>query len=142
MTPNRHDRGEIAFQLARSLSAPSDARDRVGGYLDRLGVASELRNDVLLALSELVTNAVTHARAAPRVHVDVAGGTLRVEVHDTSLERPVKQSSGSSAGGFGVRLVSEVADSWGWEQVHDGKVVWAQFDVGDGPRPPDGSGAR
>ena len=38
--------------------------------------------------------------------------------------------AGSAEGGFGVRLVSEVADSWGWEHVRGGKVVWAQFDLG------------
>ena len=127
MTANRDPHGDLAFQLAQSLSAPADARDRVGGYLDRLGVTSELRSDVLLALSELVTNAVTHARAAPRVHVGLSPESLRLEVFDTSSKHPVKRSSGSAAGGFGVRLVSELADSWGWEQVRDGKVVWAQF---------------
>ena len=42
----------------------------------------------------------------------------------------LKLPAGSAEGGFGVRLVSEVADSWGWEHVRGGKVVWAQFDLG------------
>jgi anti-sigma regulatory factor (Ser/Thr protein kinase) len=132
MTANRDLRGDFACQLAQSLSAPAEARDRVGSYLDRLGLAADLRTDVLLALSELVTNAVTHARAAPFVHVGLTPGILRLEVHDTSTTHQVKRPAGSSAGGFGVRLVSELADSWGWEHEHDGKVVWAQFGLGRG----------
>jgi anti-sigma regulatory factor (Ser/Thr protein kinase) len=129
MTANRDLRGDFACQLAQSLGAPADARERVGGYLDGLGLPSELRSDVLLALSELVTNAVTHARAAPLVHIGLTPGLLRVEVRDPSPSHPVKLPAGSAAGGFGVRLVSELAESWGWEHERGGKVVWAQFDL-------------
>jgi len=131
MTANRDLRGDFACQFAQSLSAPAQARDRVDGYLEGLGLTSELRSDVLLAVSELVTNAVTHARAAPLVHIGLTPGLLRLEVHDTSPNHPVKLPAGSSAGGFGVRLISELADSWGWEHVRGGKVVWAQFDLGN-----------
>lgn len=126
----RHRDG-LALQLAESLTAPADARDHVGQFLDALGVSPSVRQDVLLALSELVTNAVTHAGSAPRVQVGLHADQLRVEVRDSSARRPVKRASGSAAGGFGVRLVAELADTWGWELDDAGKVVWAQFGVGN-----------
>lgn len=120
---------DVDFRLALSAHAPGSARDRAGGWLDSLGVHPALRRDVLIAVSELVTNAVTHAASAPRVQLMAHDGHLRLAVHDASADQPVRKV-GSSAGGFGIRLIAELSDTWGWAPTTDGgKVVWAEFDA-------------
>lgn len=121
-------RPDAQFRLALSAHAPGAARDQAGTWLDSIGVHPDLRRDVLIAVSELVTNAVTHAASAPRVHLMVLDGHVRLEVHDASAARPVRKT-GSASGGFGIRLIAELSESWGWSPTDGGKVVWAEFDA-------------
>jgi anti-sigma regulatory factor (Ser/Thr protein kinase) len=82
-----------------------------------------------VVLSELVTNAVVHARVPPgrEVHtrfVPLDGG-VRIEVHDASDEWPVPRVPDES-GGYGLTLVSELSSAWGVEKRRGvGKYVWA-----------------
>lgn len=122
-------RPDADFRLALSARAPGSARDKTGGWLDALGVHPALRRDVLIAVSELVTNAVVHAASAPRVQLMSRGGHLRLAVHDASAEEPVRKA-GSADGGFGIRLVAALSDAWGWAHTTGGgKVVWAEFNA-------------
>lgn len=85
-----------------------------------------------LLLSELVTNAITHARVPPgrliRVRFELGCGELRIEVHDASAESPtVRQDAALEESGRGMHLVESLSTTWG---VHPrpgapGKVVWA-----------------
>ena len=83
---------------------------------------------VALVVTELVTNAVAHADAEPRLRMCRRGEVVRIEVQDPSTEVPVRQPTGDPAAtsGRGLALVDLMADSWGVE-VHDGcgKTVWA-----------------
>ena len=88
----------------------------------------ELVDTVTLLLSELVTNAVVHAAAAPsvavhllpdRVHVEVADDdTTRLEAHEAPL---------SAESGRGLALVEGLSHPWGQVALPGGKIVW--FDV-------------
>ena len=49
----------------------------------------ELRDDLLLAVSELVTNSIIHARTPVVVNVAVAGGVVEVGVRDHDPRPPV-----------------------------------------------------
>ena len=67
------------------MGAPRAAREAVGHWLgDRVGAFA--RDDVLLAISELVTNSVRHAGTAPddviRVRLGVWNGRLHLAVED------------------------------------------------------------
>ena len=98
---------------------------------------SELRDSasdldtVLLLVSEVVTNAVLHARSVIRLSVLDQDGIARVEVHDTSplLPRPQHFDRMSSTG-RGLRMLDRLSLTWGVEPDHHGrgKVVW--FEVG------------
>jgi anti-sigma regulatory factor (Ser/Thr protein kinase) len=90
---------------------------------------------VLLCVSELATNALVHGVPPGRgfllrlVPYDEDGG-VRVEVHDSgdgvpALPRQDVQEPGE--GGRGLLLVSELADKWGVEARHPGKIVWCEF---------------
>jgi anti-sigma regulatory factor (Ser/Thr protein kinase) len=90
-----------------------------------------------LAVSELVTNAVLHARCGPDLILQFAGRRLRVEVHDTSHVLPARKRYAIDAGtGRGMLLVEALVGGWGVEPTASGKVVW--FEV----RPGQGGGRR
>jgi anti-sigma regulatory factor (Ser/Thr protein kinase) len=80
-------------------------------------------------LSELLANAVVHARVPPgrEIHtrfVPLNDG-VRIEVHDASDEPPVPRVPDES-GGYGLALVSGLSTSWGVEKRRGvGKCVWA-----------------
>lgn len=85
-----------------------------------------------LGVSELVTNALLHA--SPPIHVAVRGTREhpRVEVRDTSVERPVLPEQVDHDDldavlltfGRGLNIVARASDAWGAEIEEDGKVVW------------------
>jgi anti-sigma regulatory factor (Ser/Thr protein kinase) len=78
-----------------------------------------------LLVSELVTNAVLHARSAPTLFIQADQDEIRVVVHDESSAPPQLQpSADQAAAGRGLSLVSGLATSWGWSQTPTGKNVW------------------
>jgi anti-sigma regulatory factor (Ser/Thr protein kinase) len=84
---------------------------------------------VVLLVSEVVTNAVLHARSDIVLAVDDHGEVARVEVHDSSPVPPrLHKFAVESATGRGLRLLDQLALRWGADSSHDGKVVW--FEVG------------
>ena len=86
-----------------------------------------LRACLELVVSELAANAVLHAGTPFVVAVSV-GPPLRVEVVDGSPEPPVRQDSAVDApSGRGLRLVEACSETWGYEVLPDGKVVWAEL---------------
>lgn len=125
----------VSRELDGASGSAGDARrfvaDTLAGWdLDVLVVDSQLM------VSELVGNAVQHARSAVGVSVSVADGTLEVGVTDGSrvLPRPPggpETVSGRLAeSGRGLYLVNQLADAWGSTLVPEGKQVWFRLDVG------------
>jgi two-component sensor histidine kinase len=96
--------------------------------LNALGCSSERRHGLLLVVSELVTNAVVHARSAPEVVATQWSRRVRVEVYDNDVSPPVVRdpSTLDSGGGFGLAMVAALSDRWGWEPTATGKRVWAE----------------
>lgn len=86
---------------------------------------------VVLLVSEVVTNAVLHARSAIVVRVEDRRDVVRVEVQDGSPVPPrMHHFARSSATGRGLRLLDRLAAAWGVssDAPGGGKVVW--FEVG------------
>lgn len=81
-----------------------------------------------LLVSELVTNAVLHARTDIRVSVDQHGDVVRIGVADFSPRqvRMVRRSAESGTG-RGLLLVDGIATRWGIEPLERGKVVWFEL---------------
>lgn len=90
--------------------------------------SAEALEELELCASELIANAMEHAKARCTVTVRRAGERLRVEVEDPvpTFERCVADPESTS--GRGLLLVEALADAWGWHSVGEGKVVW--FEIG------------
>jgi anti-sigma regulatory factor (Ser/Thr protein kinase) len=85
---------------------------------------------VTLLTSELVTNAIVHARGPVSVRMTVTERVLRVEVNDHSRQLPRRRSPGpDDEVGRGMVVVEELAQQWGTEEAGDGKVVWFEVPV-------------
>ena len=87
-----------------------------------------------LVVSELVTNAVLHARTPFEVRLRVGADTVRIEVRDGSSRRPtVRNFSDGATSGRGLQVVQQLCQEWGVEAEGDGggKTVWALVPVGD-----------
>jgi anti-sigma regulatory factor (Ser/Thr protein kinase) len=124
MAPARAEREYPAepgsVRLARDL-----ARSTLGDL-----EAGEL-GDILVAVSELTTNCVRHARSPFTLRILRGDGQVRVEVDDRSSDLPVRRSPDLRAsGGRGLLLLDVLADAWGIEPRRDGKRVWASFAIG------------
>ena len=87
-------------------------------------VPEDMVDTVLLLTSELVTNAVIHARTAIEVGITVTSGSVLVTVHDEDLGRPSASHPGRD-GGRGLGLVRAMSDDTDTERhPGDGKTVW------------------
>jgi serine/threonine-protein kinase RsbW len=102
--------------------------------LVRQQVASESIDEVALVATELVGNAVRHARPSASGTIDVSwdiddsGVTLRV--YDPSEEAPTPRTpSAEEASGRGLTIVATVSDAWGYQRCRNGKEVWARVPV-------------
>jgi anti-sigma regulatory factor (Ser/Thr protein kinase) len=114
---------KATFELPEAATSASLAR-----RLTRAALEGQRDSDVdtiELLVSELVTNAILHARSAPTLRIETGGHRTRVSVHDQSGGHPeVRASTEDSTGGRGLLLVETLAASWGWESTTAGKGVW------------------
>jgi anti-sigma regulatory factor (Ser/Thr protein kinase) len=94
---------------------------------------THLTDTAVLLISELVTNAVLHARtggSALALHLELHGVWLRIEVHDGDLRGPEPRvPSELDESGFGFVIVDALADKWGVRETAAGKAVWAELDT-------------
>ena len=101
---------------------------------DRLpkGVSDDTTETILLLTSELVTNAVIHARTAIEVGITVTTNKVLVTVHDEDLGRPSDTYPGRE-GGRGLGLVAAMAEETASERhLGEGKTVWFRLARGEG----------
>jgi hypothetical protein len=81
-----------------------------------------------LLVTELVTNAVLHARTAVHLRLERRDESIRVEVRDGSSARPaIRHHSLESTTGRGLALVARLARSWGVDVAGAGKTVWVDI---------------
>jgi len=83
----------------------------------------------LVAVSELATNAVVHARTRFEVEVDTTP-SVRITVSDGSAVAPeLRRVQPWSPSGRGVAMVDATASRWGIECQASGKRVWWEVDL-------------
>jgi serine/threonine-protein kinase RsbW len=90
-----------------------------------------LEETAVLLVSELVTNAVRHARGSDAITLQLQASRtwLRIEVTDADPRWPQPRSPAEFDGsGFGLVLVDALAGKWGVRETATGKAVWAELD--------------
>lgn len=97
----------------------------------------ELCTDIEIAVSELVSNAVEHARSAGTLTITLhSNGAVLVEVSD-DVTSWAERHGDVQPGGRGLGIVDTVASHWDIEWGTKGKVIWAWFSPNEtvvGPR--------
>jgi PAS domain S-box-containing protein len=84
-----------------------------------------------LLVSELVTNAVRHARGPVELRM-VRGASLLVEVTDPVPDPPRERTaSPDDEGGRGLPLVARLSRRWGTRREPAGKTVWFELGIPD-----------
>ncbi|MEU8560566.1 ATP-binding protein [Streptomyces cyaneofuscatus] len=102
----------------------SETRSTTAAFLQRAALPEALVSDVVLAVSELVTNAIVHGEGDVCLQVSVESEEVRVSVSDQSPERAVLvQAEGDRESGRGVLLVAAFAQAWG----SSGAETWCSF---------------
>jgi anti-sigma regulatory factor (Ser/Thr protein kinase) len=114
------------------------ARGEVRSSLTSWGL-ERLEDTAVLLVSELVSNAVLHARhdgSELTLRIADAGTWLRIEVSDGDPRPPRPQSPVAlDESGFGLVLVESLAAKWGVDQDTTGKTVWIELDTRQAGRP-------
>jgi anti-sigma regulatory factor (Ser/Thr protein kinase) len=115
------------------------ARQRLAADLNAAGIFAGAVGDAVLVVSELLSNAIRHARPLPGSSVQVAWAldddAVEVAVSDGgAATRPTPaQATVSSLGGRGLGIVDYLARNWGVRTDDGGLTVWAVLAA-----PPDG----
>ena len=120
----------VHVDLPQDLTAAGAARSASRSALRRWRLPG-LVDPVLLAVSELVGNAVRHGRPPVDLRLRRRGSGVRVDVHDDAPEDPATRAHSDEAeSGRGLLLVEAVSTETGVEHIEgDGKVVWAQIEA-------------
>ncbi len=117
------------MELAGAPESVGAARVAVAELL-RSHYDGDVVDTAVLLTSELVTNAVVHARSTVRLHAIVHSGVLRVEAHDRSPRHPVRRdATPESVDHRGLVIVSALADHWGYSENDGGKYVWFELSI-------------
>ncbi|MCF3120805.1 ATP-binding protein [Streptomyces arenae] len=87
--------------------------------------------DVLLVVSELVTNACLHAEGPDELWLSCDGKVLRIEVSDRGTGQPAPRTPHRAGrpGGHGMFIVQRLCLDWGVVRTPGvtGKTVWAEL---------------
>lgn len=112
--------------LPRSATAPAIARGFVTSTLAAWAVCDAF-SDIPLLASELVTNAVRHAKGDVGISLRLESDRLRVAVSDSSDKLPIMSNLAETRdGGWGLHIVDRLASSWGLEADGEGKTIWCE----------------
>lgn len=112
------------LELPRDERAPAAARDAVANLPE---LPDDVRPDVRLLVSELVTNSVRHGNGESVIVLLDAEPpeTVRCEVIDDGSGFVPRGRESRTVGGWGLELVERIATSWG---VREGSThVWFEL---------------
>jgi anti-sigma regulatory factor (Ser/Thr protein kinase) len=120
---------ELPARTRAARQARQVTREVLGAW--RLG---RLEDAAQLIVSELVSNAVRHARPhgpAVGLRLCVTGGALRIEVHDGDPRPPrLRAAAPLAESGRGLLILDALTSAWGAAAAGRGKAVWAELALG------------
>lgn len=118
------------IELDGDPDAPARGRHAVTAVLDSWGCDPDTRDNLLLVVSELVTNAVVHGAEPIVVTMVRAPERIRVEVTDGADDSSphTNRAAADAENGRGLSVVTRLAAAWGWRASPGrGKTVWAEL---------------
>ena len=118
-----------------ALDATADSIPLAREALDTLReeVGQDRLDDLRLVVSELVTNSVRHAglRTGDSIslRVDALADHIRVEIQDRGpgFEASATPATMYQESGWGLYLVSQIAERWGVSTDATGTTVWLEI---------------
>ncbi|SHM80123.1 ATP-binding protein [Actinacidiphila paucisporea] len=126
-----HSRAAYDHPTDSIAVARGQARDFLRALAGTAVILSEqAKDDVLLVVSELVTNAGRHADGPVLLDLAWTGSALDVAVWDTGTAIPVRMPRDPSRiGGHGLEIVAGICSRLHAEQVVGGKRVVARIEL-------------
>jgi len=112
---------EMALRVESNVDAPRISRSHISEFRPALEPRFD---DVLLLVSELVTNSVRHSDTESiEIRLSAANGQIRLEVIDDGPGFDPRSPRGD---GMGLNLVDKLADRWGMRAA-ERFTVWAEL---------------
>ncbi|MET7740263.1 ATP-binding protein [Streptomyces sp. NPDC005385] len=106
------------------LARVGEMRQTAGAFLRLCRVSEPVAGVVVLAVSELVTNAVVHGEGEVVLRITVAVDVVRVSVTDHNPTPAALKAAGPDGeSGRGIRLVDAISDAW----ESSGEETWCEF---------------
>ncbi|QKG23593.1 ATP-binding protein [Actinomadura verrucosospora] len=124
-------RASSVVLLPHAPSSVAVARKRLSSELAASGVYESIVDDASVIVSELISNALRHARPLPSGQVKVCwlcrGDVLELEVSDGGAMTEPRRGPGtlSSLGGRGLGIVEALSEGWGVRHDEGATTVWA-----------------
>jgi anti-sigma regulatory factor (Ser/Thr protein kinase) len=121
----------LVFELPATPTAAAAARRAL--LAGNGALPGSVRDDVVLLVTELVTNAVRHAPARldwpVRVELRRAARTISVTVLDggSGFTAEAPQLEPDESGGWGLLLVDRIADRWAIGPTAGGTCAWFEM---------------
>ncbi len=126
-----HQRAVSSVAVPHERTSVAMARHAFSDELRESGVPPDEREDAVLVLSELMSNAIRHASPLPGgdivVSWAISDGCLHVEITDGgATTRPhAGVAAMSPHGGRGLDIVRHISAQWGVHEDHHAVTVWA-----------------
>ena len=121
--------GVVTHDLAHVVRAGPAAPAKARHVVATLPLTEELRDALVIVVSELVTNSVRHAGLAPGAPIElrVTGGDRRVSVsvHDggPGFSKPIATNGKRRPGGLGLKIVAALSEDWAVARGPEGCTV-------------------
>jgi hypothetical protein len=134
MQPTRPAADQIT--LSPAAVSPTAARRFIEARSADWSLPEPVGQQLVLIGSELVTNALLHARTMLTLTLELRRDRVRISVTDASqAPATLRHYRPDSLTGRGLGVVAALSHRWGVSAVRDGKVVWAELELAGGPPP-------
>jgi hypothetical protein len=124
----------LIVRLEWASTSAAAARDAVGRWIEGVDCDDDVKHDVVLATSELVTRAVDTCVGPPTLSVTTGGGRVRVEVESTEALSDLEPGGGYAQ--LGTLILRAICLDFGVESTPTSTKMWAELATDGQPRRP------